>query len=83
MHGIIILDGHSPGEIFRLQRLSKGLRQIDVATKATDLLVSWGPEWSFFRIQPGDVSALEHGGRVSKPKRRAILAVLGLEEPAP
>ena len=61
---ILVLTNVSVGQKLRLTRLAKGLRQIDVASKAN--------------VQPIDITRLEKGRYVLPARRARILAVLGL-----
>lgn len=61
---ILVLTGISEGQKFRLTRLAKGLRQIDVASKAN--------------VQPIDITRLEKDRYVLHTRRKQILAVLGM-----
>ncbi len=63
---IVVLTDVSEGMKFRLTRLAKGLRQIDVASQAN--------------VQPIDVTRLEKGRYVLPTRRKRILAVLGLDD---
>ena len=63
---ILVLTDISEGMKIRLTRLSKGLRQIDVASQAN--------------VQPIDVTRLEKDHYVLPTHRKRILAVLGLED---
>lgn len=63
---ILVLTDISEGMKIRLIRLSKGLRQIDVASQAN--------------VQPIDITRLEKGRYVLPTHQKRILAVLGLLE---
>jgi len=63
---ILVLTDISEGMKIRLIRLSKGLRQIDVASQAN--------------VQPIDITRLEKGRYVLPTHRKRILTVLGLLE---
>ena len=62
---ILVLTDVSEGLKFRLTRLAKGLRQIDVASQAN--------------VQPIDITRLEKGRYVLPTRRKRILAVLGVD----
>ena len=62
---IPVLSDVSEGMKIRLTRLAKGLRQIDVASKAN--------------VQPIDITRLEKGRYVLTTHHKRILAVLGME----
>ena len=62
---ILVLTEVSEGLKIRLIRLAKGLRQIDVASKAN--------------VQPIDITRLEKNRYVFPTRRKRILAVLGLD----
>jgi len=66
IENILILEGLTPGQKVKLIRLAKGLRQIDVASKAN--------------VCPMDITRLEHGRFVLPTHCKRILAVLGLPE---
>ncbi len=61
---ILVLTGISEGQKIRLTRLSRGLRQIDVASQAN--------------VQPIDITRLEKDRYVLPTRRKRILTVLGL-----
>ena len=61
---ILVLTGISEGQKARLTRLSKDLRQIDVASMA--------------KVNTIDVTRLEKDRYVLPTRRKRILAVLGL-----
>ncbi len=63
---ILILTGISEGQKIRLTRLSRGLRQIDVASMA--------------KVNTIDVTRLEKDSYVLPTRRKRILAVLGLAD---
>jgi len=63
---ILVLTGVSFGQKVRLTRLAKGLRQIDLASKAN--------------VQPIDITRLEKGRYVLPTRRKRVLAILGIEE---
>lgn len=63
---ILVLTGVNEGQKARLTRLSKNLRQIDVASIA--------------KVNTIDVTRLEKGRYVLPTRRKRILAVLGLLE---
>ena len=62
---ILILTNVSLGERAKFVRLSKGLRQIDLAAQA--------------KVNPMDITNLEHNRYVLPTRRKRILAVLGLD----
>ena len=64
MNDIFIVTGISEGEKTRLTRLTKGLRQIDLASLA--------------KVNVCDITALEKNRYLSRTRKRRILAVLGL-----
>lgn len=64
MNDILVLDGLTLGQKVKLTRLSKGLRQIDVASQAT--------------VQPIDICRLEKDRHVRPTHLKRILAVLGM-----
>jgi hypothetical protein len=64
---IFVAEGLSEGDKIRFTRLSKHLRQIDVASQA--------------HCQPFEVTALEKGRHIRKSRKYAILKVLGLLTP--
>jgi hypothetical protein len=66
IENILILEGLTQGQKAKFLRLAKGLRQIDVASKAN--------------VCPMDITRLEHGRFVMPTHRKRILAVLGLTE---
>jgi len=66
MNGILILENLTLGQKAKYLRLSLGLRQIDVASQA--------------KVQPIDVTRLEHDRYVKPTIRKRILALLGLLE---
>lgn len=63
---ILVLTDISEGMKIRLLRLSKGLRQIDVASQAN--------------VQPIEITRLEKGRYVLPTHRKRILAVLGMDD---
>lgn len=63
---ILILTGISEGQKVRLTRLSRGLRQIDVASMAN--------------VNTIDVTRLEKDRYLLPTRRKRILAVLGLDD---
>jgi transcriptional regulator with XRE-family HTH domain len=63
---ILILTNVSLGERAKFIRLSKGLRQIDLAAQA--------------KVNPMDITNLEHNRYVLPTRRKRILAVLGLDD---
>ena len=63
---ILVLTGVNEGQKARLTRLSKNLRQIDVASIA--------------KVNTIDVTRLEKGRYVLPTRRKRILAVLGLDD---
>ena len=67
------------GAEIRLARTALGLRQFDVATKATAWLQAQGPGFDILEVSPAIVSRAERDGPVRTPLIRAIFAVLGLE----
>ena len=62
---ILVLTNVSEGQKIRLTRLAKGLRQIDVASKAN--------------VQSIDITRLEKGRYVLPTRRQRILNVLGMD----
>ena len=64
MNGILILENLTPGQKAKHIRLSLGLRQIDLASQA--------------KVQPIEITRLEHNRYVKPTARKRILAVLGL-----
>ena len=64
MNHVFVVTGISEGEKARLQRLAKGLRQIDLASLA--------------KVNVCDVTALEKNRYLPNARRQKILAVLGL-----
>ena len=63
---ILVLTEVSEGLKIRLTRLAKGLRQIDVASKAN--------------VQPIDITRLEKGRYVLPTHRKRILVILGMDD---
>lgn len=63
---ILVLTDISEGMKIRLIRLAKGLRQIDVASRAN--------------VQPIDITRLENGRYVLPTHRKRILAILGIDD---
>jgi len=63
---ILILTGISEGQKVRLTRLSRGLRQIDVASMAN--------------VNTIDVTRLKKDRYLLPTRRKRILAVLGLDD---
>jgi hypothetical protein len=63
---ILILSNITLGQKAKFVRLSKGLRQIDLASLA--------------KVNPLDITRLEHDRYVLPTRRKRILAVLGLLE---
>jgi transcriptional regulator with XRE-family HTH domain len=61
---MLILDGVTLGQKIRLTRLARGLRQLDLASLA--------------RVNPFEVSAVEHDRIVRPSRRKRILQVLDL-----
>jgi len=64
MNDIFIVTGISEGEKARLQRLVKGLRQIDLASLA--------------KVNVCDITALEKNHYLPRTRKRRILGILGL-----
>jgi hypothetical protein len=62
----LILTGISEGQKVKLTRLSKSLRQIDLASVA--------------KVNPIDITRLEKGRYVLPTRRKRILAALGMDE---
>jgi hypothetical protein len=65
------------GKRVLLMRIARGLRQMDPAYLATQELARRG---LMLRVHAGEVSVLERGFSISSRKKKAILAVLGLED---
>ena len=65
MNDLFVVTGISEGEKARLTRLTKGLRQIDVAAAA--------------HVDCIDITRLEKGRYVLPTRRKRILAVLGMD----
>jgi len=61
---ILVLSNITLGQKAKFVRLSKGLRQIDLASEA--------------KVNPIDITQLEHDRYVLPSRRKRILAVLGL-----
>lgn len=64
MDDVFVVTGISEGEKARLTRLTKGLRQIDLASLA--------------KVNVCDITALEKNRYLPRTRKRRILAVLGL-----
>ncbi|MDD5701308.1 MAG: hypothetical protein PHU23_04570 [Dehalococcoidales bacterium] len=64
MNEIVILSNLTEGQKVRLTRLSKGLRQIDLAALA--------------KVNMGDICALEKDRYLRKSRKLKILEALGL-----
>ncbi len=62
---ILILSNISQGQKAKFVRLSKGLRQVDLASQA--------------KVNPLDITQLEHDRYVLPTRRKRILAVLGID----
>jgi len=65
-NGILVLSDVSEGQKVRLTRLSRGLRQIDVASMAN--------------VNTIDVTRLEKDRYLLPTRRKRILTVLGLDD---
>ena len=65
-NGILVLSNVSEGQKVRLTRLSRGLRQIDVASMAN--------------VNTIDVTRLEKDRSLLPTRRKRILTVLGLDD---
>lgn len=70
MNGIAVFTNLTEGQQVKFTRLSKGLRQIDVASMA--------------KVNLYDITAIEKDRYLQPTRRKRILTVLGLngEEPA-
>ena len=80
MSSLIFLDTPLYEQV-RTARAMKRWTQWEVAYRATEWMVKRGKP-PIVKIQPVDVSFIEKGARVKSWRRTAILAVLGLEDPA-
>ena len=66
MNGIAVFSNLTEGQRVRLTRLSKGLRQIDLANIA--------------KVNLADITAIEKDRYLLKTRRERILSVLELDE---
>jgi len=66
MNGIAVFSNLTEGQRVRLTRLSKGLRQIDLASLA--------------KVNLADITAIEKDRYLLKTRRERILSVLELDE---
>lgn len=66
MNDIAIFSNLTEGQLVRLTRLSKGLRQVDVASMA--------------KVNLADITAIEKDRYLKKARKERILAVLGLAD---
>ena len=73
---IFIAECHE-GLKAKLLRVSRGLRQGDIAFMATGWLKARGWPW---KVQVSDVGCLERGQRIPRMRQLAILNVLGLSQ---
>jgi len=63
---VFVATGLTEGEKARLTRLTLGLRQVDLASKA--------------KVNVGDITALEKNRYLPKKRKHRILEVLGLDD---
>ncbi len=68
MNGVAVFTNLTQGQKVRLMRLSRGLRQIDLASIA--------------KVNLGDITALEKDRFLPKTRKLRILSALGVDDNA-
>ncbi len=76
---ILFLSNVTFGKKARILRISRDLRQTDVAYLATQKLHTSG--FPHLKVIPADIGYLENDWQINPRKLKAICSVLGLEVP--